>query len=133
MSVDLPLGLKPTHRGIITNPKLPVEILTNVGWIPYLFLLDTGADFTMVPRRIAEMAGIDMVACPKGTAYGLEGGGVEVYRSVLRARIAEVELDLRCSIGEDDRMPFLLGRADFLERFEVSINVRERKIRLTPL
>ena len=48
------------------------------GTLPHLSLLDTGADFTVFPERVAAAAGIDIsgaVASSQVTDFEMEGPG----------------------------------------------------------
>ena len=50
----------------------------------------------------------------------------------LPIRVGSVDLTVRCLFVDNPRTPFVLGRADFLDRFVVTIDQPRRKIILIP-
>ena len=52
--MEFPLLEKKTNLGRIPDVKIPIQLRTKVGYQTVLFLLDTGADFTMLPKHIAD-------------------------------------------------------------------------------
>lgn len=51
----------------------------------------------------------------------------------LPLRIGEIELEVRCLFLDGRKALFLLGRADFLERFVLTLDTRRRRIVLTEI
>jgi hypothetical protein len=89
------LGEKRTPFGIIREPRIPVEILSPNGPLPFQFLVDTGADFSFAPRNIAELVEHDWERLPATRMVGAELLGAEVRMGLLPLRIAEVSLSVR--------------------------------------
>ena len=108
MSIEFPLVNKKTSFGIIPNPVIPVELLTKFGYQTLQFILDTGADFTMLPHHMANVIGIDLTVCPQNISYGIEGNGVKVTASKIQIRIDKVELKIRCFFSEKETTPYIL-------------------------
>jgi hypothetical protein len=50
----------------------------------------------------------------------------------LPIRVAAEDLTVRCIFVDSSRVPLLLGRADFLDRFILMIDARRQKLVLTP-
>ena len=133
MSIEFPLVNKRTSFGIIPDSLIPVEVLTKFGYQSLEFVLDTGADFTMLPRHMAEVIEIDLSACPQSRSYGIEGNGVKVYASQIQIKIGQVELKVRCLFSEKETIPYILGRADIFSRFNIIFDNRNKKIKLTKI
>ena len=90
--------------------------------MPYRFLLDTGADVSMVRLSMAEDLGIDLARCPADQCSGIEGRPLRVYHASIDVRIGPLELSLPCLISESDTTPFLLGRAGLFARFSITFD-----------
>lgn len=101
--------------------------------MPYRFLLDTGADVSMVSVSMAEDLGIDLARCPADACSGIEGRPVRVYHASIAVRIGHVGLSLPCLISQTDMTPFLLGRAGLFARFSITFDTRWRRIVLTEI
>lgn len=61
---------------------------------------------------------------------GVEGGGVRARSGRLPIRIGGKEFTVRCLFLDTPKGFFLLGRADFLDRFVLTIDHSRRKILL---
>jgi predicted aspartyl protease len=53
VSIEFPLQQKLTPFGLVSNPTIPETVRTPTADRIYAFLLDTGADFSVAPRRLA--------------------------------------------------------------------------------
>jgi predicted aspartyl protease len=131
MSIEFPLRHKQTPFGLISDPKIPVVVRTPTGDRTYYFLIDTGADFAVAPRRVAEQLGLQWATLPEIRVIGIEQGGVRARVGSLPLRLERIELIVRCFFLDTARAPFLLGRTDFLDRFVLTIDQAQRKIVLT--
>ena len=133
MPIEFPLPEKRTPFGLLPDPKITLHVKTRGGYLPYRFLLDTGADVSMVPFSMADDLGIDPARCPRDQCAGIEGRPVRVYRARMAVRIGHVDLTLGCLISESDSTPFLLGRADLFSRFNITFDNEHKRIILTEI
>ncbi|MEW6619896.1 MAG: retropepsin-like aspartic protease [bacterium] len=131
MSIEFPLREKRTHLGVIPDPKIDILILEKSGYAPYRFLLDTGADCTMMPSSSAEDLGIDLEQCPIDRSYGIEGDGVKVYLSPITVKIGSHNLTIKCLFSEKENTPYLLGRMDIFSHFNITFDNEQKKLILT--
>lgn len=74
---SLPLGV----------PTIPIAVQTPAGERIYMFLLDTGADFSVAPCRLAQQVGLEWTTLPEAQVVGVEQGGV-------RARVGPLPIRL---------------------------------------
>jgi predicted aspartyl protease len=95
VSIEFPLRSKLTAFGRVSDPTIPIAIQTLVGERTYMFLLDTGADFSVAPRRLAQQVGLEWTTLPEAQVVGVEQGGV-------RARVGPLPIhigSLTCTVG----------------------------------
>lgn len=82
-------------------------------------LLDSRADFSMIPKDLTEGLGINIATCPKISTSGI-GGEINVAENLIwikfgqRNEIYELEIPIQIPLKEGVGMP-LLGRALSLE------------------
>lgn len=132
VSIEFPLLYKQTPFGPLSDPKIPVGVKTLTGYHTYRFLVDTGADFSVVPRRLAQQVGLDWDTLPEAQMRGVGQGSVEARLGHLPIRLGRVELSVRC-LFVDTRIAFILGRADFLDRFVLTIDHAQHRIVLAEI
>jgi len=128
VSIEFPLFLKNTPFGPVSDPKIPVGIRTLAGYRTYGFVIDTGADFAVAPGRLAQQIGLDWNALPETRMTGVEQGGVPARVGYLPIRVGNLEFSVRCLFVAIGKPLFLLGRADFLDRFVLTIDQPQRRI-----
>lgn len=132
MSITFPLVEKVVGLGRLWVPYVTAELKGRGAWIRVMFLLDTGADCTLLPRYVATELGIPLATCPASRLGGIEGGSLPCRKAVLDARIGTEALRMTCLISERDDVPLLLGRLDVFDRFSLEIDNRMRVLRLHP-
>ena len=133
MSIEFPLSTKKTSLGTILNPVIPIQVLTPKGFVTFQFLLDSGADFTLLPRHMADLVGIDLNKSPSAKTFGVEGKGIHVAIGRITIRIGSEILRIRCFFSERDDAPFLLGRMDLFSKFKIELDPKKKKIRFTKI
>ncbi len=134
MSVDFPIGIKVISLGRVANPVVPLLVRTRQGYVPFDFLVDTGADCSMMPASIAETElGVSLKRAPQETFFGIEGSGLRVYRGWVALKIGPYPLRVRCVFSPHEHTPLILGRMDVFRRFTITFDNHLRRIRFTKL
>lgn len=87
MPIEFPLRTKRTALGLLSDPRIPVSIATRLGDMEQSFLIDTGADFSLAPRRLAALVGLEWRALQVGGVRGLADDDVQVRLGLLPVRI----------------------------------------------
>ena len=131
--IEFPLKDKITSVGIVPDPKITVNVLTKFGYEPFSFLLDTGADCTIVPLSLAEDIGIDLRQSTKARTYGIEGNGIVGRVGKIQIMIGDKQLQITCMFAERETMPYILGRMDIFSNFNISFDNVNKKIILFPI
>jgi hypothetical protein len=134
MPIEFPIGTKIISLGRVADPVIPLLVLTRKGYVPFDFLIDTGADCSMIPASIAETElGVNLARCPKDVFFGIEGTGVRVYRGWLSLKIGPHPLRVRCVFSLHEHSPLILGRMDLFRHFTLRFDNHQRVIRFTTL
>lgn len=117
-----------TKLGKIYRPFAFVWIYSKIRkkWQPIEMVIDSGADYTLLPGKYAEILGIDLKKdCQKEETLGV--GGVEtVYQyKNLPLKIGNWQAKIPVGfLGRDD-IPALLGRLDCLELLRLTFVKRQ--------
>ena len=134
MSVEFPFGTKVISLGRIADPVIPILVRTQRGYLPFDFLIDTGADCSMIPASIAETElGVRLSQCPQDLFFGIEGTGVRVYRGSLSLKIGTHPLRVRCVFSTHEHCPLILGRMDVFRHFSITFDNCRNVIRFTKI
>lgn len=90
-------------------------------YIERVLVVDTGADFTIFPRKDAFLLGIDLAReTAKETTFGVGGKeNIFLYKN-LKVKLGTVELSIPAGFLDRNDVSALLGRQQFLELFKVS-------------
>lgn len=89
-------------------------------WIDTWMVVDTGADFTILPGYLSNDLGISLEHdCIKDITKGV-GGQQVIYlcKSKIKAKIGTLEREIPLAFFDNNEVPPLLGRLGFLETFE---------------
>lgn len=92
---------------------------TKKRWYETWMIVDTGADYTLLPKYFSERLGIDLKRdCKAFNTSGI-GGSEKVYlNSKIKARLGSWERIIPVGFLGRDEIPPLLGRHKFFETFE---------------
>lgn len=132
-SIRIPCPKTDTPYGEIFYPGLVVAVLLTSGYQPFEFILDSGADCTMVPRYLSDLVGIQLPDLPDTYIGGISGKKMPAYKGELRMKLRTEEFDIRCVFTRSNRTPFLLGRVDFFSLFDVCFDAANCRIILKRL
>ncbi len=117
-----------TYLGKVYRPYAKVEIGSKKidDWIPIEAVVDTGADYTLLPRRYASLLGIDMATdCIPETTLGVGGSEtIHLYKKGIKIKLKDWEGKVPLGFLERDDVPALLGRLKCLETFELTLKNR---------
>jgi hypothetical protein len=109
--------------GNIKRPYAKISLWSGAlnEWLDYVMLVDTGADYSLVPKIVAGDLGIDIKHdCEEHESKGV-GGKERVYilKKKIQLRIGDMEQSIILGILERDDLPPLLGRTACLDNFDV--------------
>ena len=133
MSIEFPLSRRWSPFGPIVDLKIIIEVRTLKGYRGRHFVIDTGADFSVAPRALAQQVGHDWDRLPVVNVSSIAPGYVTTRLGPLPLRIGGVELTVRCLFLDRRTAPLILGCADVLDRFALTIDAGQRKIVFTEI
>jgi len=114
-----------TPKGkIVYRPILDVYINEIGGWNKYDFIVDSGADISLMPEYIAEEIGLDWEKGQKIEMRGIsqkEECFVEGRIHEIDIRIPDINLEIQIPVCfAKGNTPFLLGREGFFDYFRIT-------------
>ena len=111
-----------TYFGKIYRPVAKVSFLSpkHKVWVETWMVVDTGADFSIVPQYLTEDLGISLETdCIKDTTSGV-GGEQHIFlcKKKIQAQIGTIKRVVPLAFFDTNEVPALLGRLGFLETFD---------------
>lgn len=110
--------------GITRRPVAEVyfQHKNNIRWLPITMVVDSGADYTLLPEFLASSLGISLSKDCRLIGTRGVGGESTVYllKRNIKARLGEYERTVPLGFLDNNRVPPLLGRQEFLETFRVT-------------
>ena len=98
-------------------------------WVKTQLVVDTGADFTILPRHIAELLSISLEHdCVRDATFGI-GGEQVIYlcKTRIRTKIDSMEREVPLAFFDSNEVPAIMGRLGFFETFNTEFR-KELKI-----
>lgn len=109
------------YLGTIWRPYATVSIKAkNTDWILVQMLVDSGADYTLLPRKYAELLGIDFSKCAPKTTLGVGGSETVYFYKSIMVRLGIWQKEIPVGFLARNDIPPLLGRLEFMEVLEVA-------------
>lgn len=88
-------------------------------WYETWMIVDTGADYTLLPKYFAERLSINLKKdCKTFKTEGIGGTEKVYFLKRIKAKLGEWERNIPVGFLDRDEVPPLLGRHAFLETFE---------------
>lgn len=117
-----------TKIGIIYRPYAIISVYSKIRkkWQPVEMVIDSGADYTLFPKKYAEILGVDLLKeCLIETTLGI-GGAETVYQyKKLPIKIDDWEKRIPVGFLERNDLPALLGRLECLESLRLTFENKE--------
>ncbi len=114
------------------GPYIPLTIKGQDERMDMMFLLDSGADYTVIPIELAELLGVDLSGDKEQTS-GV-GGVIYTRKSSMMVEIKNAhekynfKIPIHIILKRNSNVPPLLGRETFFDKFQITFNQKDRKI-----
>lgn len=118
-----------TYLGEIFRPYALVEFGSDRinWWVPIQAVIDTGADYTLLPKRLSSFLGVDIASeCIAQATQGV-GGMETIYllKKGVKIKIGKWQKEIPVGFLERDDIPTLLGRLECLEVFTLLLDKKK--------
>lgn len=116
-----------TKLGKIYRPYAFVLAFSKIRnkWQPIEMIIDSGADYTLLPKRYAAVLGIRLEECVREKSVGI-GGAKTVYQyKNLPIKIGKWEQKIPVGFLEREDVPALMGRLGCIEEFRLIFDHRK--------
>jgi len=120
------------------TPSIPISIRgngnTNFG---FMALLDSGADFSIIPQDVAELLNLDLTK-KKEKVRGI-GGWLDSIEDKITINISKGHesysfiISVKVILGEGDKIgdiPIILGRNGFFNKFKITFDQANERVSL---
>lgn len=111
-----------SNLGEIYRPLAQVSLQSPSAseWIEIFMVVDTGADFTVLPRHFSHDLRISLETdCMEDFTNGVGGERlIYIFKKKIVAKIGNIERHIPIAFFNNDEVPALLGRLGFLETFD---------------
>ena len=110
--------IKSPSFGMIYRPYALVFLKSKDGadWVPVEMVVDTGADYTILPKKYLPILGYDAaIDCEPEITYGVGGPETVYLLRKIRVKLDKWEKDIPVGFLERDDVPALFGRHMFME------------------
>jgi|SRR3990167_10347245 len=98
-------------------------------WSEVWMIVDTGADYTLLPRFMADDLGIDLEKeCRIFNTYGVGGGERVYFLPKIKVKLDDWERIIPVGFLERNEIPPLLGRHLFMETFDTEFTKKHMVI-----
>lgn len=124
MSITFPFRTETSSLlGIIKRPIAKVAFYNKKlrSWKVVEMIIDTGADYTLIPKYLAQVIGIDIGKETIPIKTQGVGGQETVFllKNRIKVRIGNYERSIMLGVINNNHIPPLLGRHTFFETFKV--------------
>lgn len=115
----------------LKKPTIPVEFkMGESGYIEIMALVDSGSDVVVLPKGIATVAGVKL-SKKTSTSNGI-GGKVKIKKGSVSFRIKNERgyhyITTSVEVMDDDKIPMILGRKGFFDKFIVTLDEKHQKV-----
>ncbi len=110
------------------KPFIPVTLITSTTSLKRHFLVDSGADITLVPKEAGKKIGFALKEGEEIQSIGGVSGSLPVVYRELRLQIGEFEFNAPVAWALEEDIPFLLGREIVFDKFDIEFKQAEKKI-----
>lgn len=136
MSIKLPYyrEVLRNSKGIIKSqlrPKIKIRIFNKKRHVNVLALIDSGADYCLFPKGIAEIIGIENIKDGhKLDFFGIKGKPISFYSNNIEIQVGNYKFSCEGYFSYKYKGPPLLGENGFFSIFKVIFDFQEEEIEL---
>jgi len=126
--LTFPYQYKQIEFGKVFNPYIPVSVRARWGWQNLWFLVDSGADTTMLTLSLANQLGLKINKNKRSRLFGIGEKSVCAYPGKIDLKFKNVIISARCYFIDTEDSTLLLGRLDIFDKFNIFFDSTNQKI-----
>ena len=123
-----PYQYKHIEYGKIINPLILLPVKSEWGWQNLWFIVDSGADTTMLPLSLAKKFGFSCNPDKKIKLFGIGEQAVFASPGEIICQINGDEIKTRSYFTHSDNSSLLLGRLDIFDKFSIMFDAEKQQI-----
>ncbi len=116
------------EEGKILNPLLKVSVKASFGWQDLWFLLDSGADTTMLTTSLADKLGLSYDKKKSTILHGIGENTIKAYPGSIVLKLGDKEMMVRVYFSSENESTLLLGRLDIFDTFDIVFQISTQHI-----
>ena len=97
----------------------------NDTWLPFVFIIDSGADMIMMPASSCDGLGINLKSGQPKTVEAV-GGSIDAFAHTCKVKIGEFQFETQIGFSDECRS-FLMGRTPVFDKFEITLKQQKKK------
>ncbi len=117
-----------------SRPIIPIDIRSGVTTIAYEVLVDSGADFNLLPADVGESLGLSVEDGREAFVGGITDGGIPIYIHPVSITVGGWSYNVEMAFMPD--MPAfgygIVGQRGFFDLFTVQFDLSNERIDLEP-
>lgn len=107
------------HFGWVRRPWIAVRLIGPRANLLQRMLVDSGADLTLLPARVAEYLGIELPSRHTGNVVGAAGVAVPYALGEIELQLGTEQFHIRVGWAFAERTPLILGRLDLFDQADI--------------
>lgn len=128
-----PYQYKHIKWGKVCNPLIPISVKTSLSWQELWFLVDSGADCTMLTVSLANQLGLQFNKQRKTQLFGIGEKSVDAYEGMIVLKLCNQEIRVRSYFIDTVDSALLLGRYDIFDKFTITFNAAKENLSFEPI
>ena len=132
-ALTYPYLYKRIDFGRIFNPLVNLSVKAKWGWQPLWFLVDSGADTTMMTLQLGLKLGLSANQEQQTSLFGIGKKRLPAYPGKISLKLGEYEIQTRVYFIKAVESTLLLGRLDIFDRFNITFNSQTQHVVFQPL
>lgn len=128
-----PYQYKHIKWGKVCNPLISISVKTSRSWQELWFLVDSGADSTMLTVSLADQLGLQYDKKIKAKLFGIGEKSVDAYEGIIILKLCNQEIKVRSYFIDIVDSTLLLGRYDIFDKFTITFNAAKENLSFEPI
>lgn len=120
-------------NGLIYRPMIPLTIRNNERHVPVVGILDSGSDFMLIPRDVAEYLNLELTGDEEAEAVG---GKIQTKKSVVNLTVSDGKNNIHLPafpvgvIIQGGLDEVIIGRIPFFSEFDITFRENSKRVEL---